>query len=222
MRVVEQSAADLAYTAILEAILSGEYAPGVMLAETTLGLELGVSRTPIRSALSRLQDEGWITIYPKRGALVRGMTDREIADLTDARLILESVSVRRADEAVRLALASRLDDEIEVHRQHLARRDLRSFIESTLAFHRSFVQAAGNSVLLEFNDRLTNRQRFLIFRYGDSYLARADEIIAEHQALVEAVRAGGGTEFAEALRAHLKGTYGTALEAICPDAIFTN
>ncbi|MGC3953211.1 MAG: GntR family transcriptional regulator [Propionicimonas sp.] len=220
--MVERSAADLAYTTILEAILSGEYAPGVMLAETTLGAELGVSRTPIRSALTRLQDEGWITIYPKRGALVRGMTDREIADLIDARLILESVSVRRADRAVLSVLAARLENEVELHREHLARRDLRSFIESTIAFHRSFVQAAGNSVLLEFNDRLTNRQRFLIFRYGDSYLARANEIIAEHQALIDAVRSGGGPEFAEALRVHLKGTYGTPLEAICTDLRFTS
>ncbi len=64
------SAADLAYRHIRDAILTGAYEAGTMLGEIPLAEEIGVSRTPVRTALALLQDEGWVTRYPKRGALV--------------------------------------------------------------------------------------------------------------------------------------------------------
>ncbi|MFJ8855727.1 GntR family transcriptional regulator [Streptomyces sp. NPDC102437] len=216
----DQSATGRAYSAILDGILNGRYEPGTMLAEASLAAEIGVSRTPVRTALARLQDDGWITVYPKRGALVKGLSERAVADLADARLILESTSVQRADAADRQVLASRLEDSIEVQRETLARGDLRAFVESTIVFHRSFVEAGQNMVMLELNDRLADRQRFLLFSYGDTLLARCTDIITEHEALVHQLRGGDPAAFAESLRRHLGDTYGTSLRALCPDPSF--
>lgn len=211
-----QSAVERAYSAILDGILDGRHAPGAMLAEASLAAEIGVSRTPVRTALARLQDDGWITVYPKRGALVRGLSERAVADLADARLILESTAVQRADAANRQALATRLEEHIDVQRETLARRDVRAFIESTIVFHRSFVEVGRNTVMLELNDRLADRQRFLLFSHGDTLLARCADIIAEHETLVRQLRDGDAAAFAESLRRHLGETYGTSLREVYP------
>jgi DNA-binding GntR family transcriptional regulator len=207
LTLTDQSAAGRAYSAILDGILNGAHAPGTMLAEASLAAEIGVSRTPVRTALARLQDDGWITVYPKRGALVKGLSERAVADLADARLMLESTSVERANAANRQLLATRLEASIEVQREMLARGELRAFIESTIVFHRSFVEAGQNMVMLELNDRLADRQRFLLFSYGDTLLARCADIIAEHEVLVQELREGNAAAFAESLRQHLADTY---------------
>ena len=69
-----------AYDRIRHDIVAGTLAPGTMLSENELATELGMSRTPVRTALSRLQSEGWVTIYPQRGALVRELTADEVRE----------------------------------------------------------------------------------------------------------------------------------------------
>ncbi|GAA4975946.1 GntR family transcriptional regulator [Actinoplanes utahensis] len=201
------SAAERSYRTIRDGILNGLHPAGAMLGEESLAAEIGVSRTPVRSALARLQDEGWIVIYPKRGALVQGLSERAIADLQDTRLILESAGASRVSAEIRDDLAERLRVSIVAQRDAFQDRDVRRFIELTIDFHRAFVQAAGNDVLLELNDRLADRQRFLLFCKGDHLLARCDDIIAEHETLVERLRAGDAAGFTDALRDHLADNY---------------
>ncbi|MEH1015802.1 GntR family transcriptional regulator [Micromonospora sp. CPCC 206060] len=201
------SAAERAYQAIRDGILNGVHPAGTMLGEESLATEIGVSRTPVRTALSRLQDEGWIVIYPKRGALVQGLSERAVADLEDARLMLESSGASRASREVRDELAERLRSSIAAQREAFQARDVRRFIELTIGFHRAFVEAAGNDILLELNDRLADRQRFVLFSKGDRLLARSDDIIAEHEELVERLRTSDATGFTNALRQHLADNY---------------
>ncbi|SCF20686.1 DNA-binding transcriptional regulator, GntR family [Micromonospora viridifaciens] len=201
------SAAERAYQAIRGGILNGVHPAGTMLGEEALAAEIGVSRTPVRSALTRLQDEGWIVIYPKRGALVQGLSERAVADLEDARLMLESTGASRASAPVRELLAERLRQSIEQQRAAFEARDIRQFIELTIDFHRAFVEAADNDILLELNDRLSDRQRFLLFSKGDRLLARCNEILTEHEILVERLHAGDADGFTDVLRQHLAETY---------------
>ncbi|WIM99742.1 GntR family transcriptional regulator [Actinoplanes oblitus] len=201
------SAAERAYQTIRDGILNGVHPAGAMLGEESLAAEIGVSRTPVRTALSRLQDEGWIAIYPKRGALVRGLGSQAVADLADARLVLESSGASRATPEAREALADRLRASIAAQRTAFQARDVRRFIELTIAFHRAFVEAAGNDILLELNDRLADRQRFVLFSKGDFILSRSAEILAEHENLVERLRTGDDEGFADALRQHLADNY---------------
>ncbi len=211
-----ESASERAYAAIRAGILNGTHQPGTMLGEAGLAAELGVSRTPVRAALVRLQDEGWITVYPKRGALVRGLSEKAVKDLADARLILEGTAVQHATTERRAALATRLERDIDQQKQALADRDLHHFIELTIAFHRSFVEVGENLVTLELNDRLADRQRFLLFSCGETLLARCAEIIAEHEALIGCLRTDDTQGFAETLRSHLSDTYGRDLRHLCP------
>ncbi|MEV7239346.1 GntR family transcriptional regulator [Streptomyces sp. NPDC051020] len=211
---ISESASERAYAAIREAILNGTHQPGTMLGEAGLAADLGVSRTPVRAALVRLQDEGWITVFPKRGALVRGLSEKTVRDLAEARLILEGAAVQRATTEHRAALAARLEQGIDQQKQALADRDLDGFIELTIAFHRSFVEAGDNLVMLELNDRIADRQRFLLYSYGETLLARCADIIAEHEELIARLRADDVPGFSDVLRSHVGDTYSSGLRQL--------
>lgn len=197
------SAAERAYQVIRSQILDGGHAPGTMLGEAALATEIGVSRTPVRMALARLQDEGWIRIYPKRGAVVQGIDDRTVAELADARYLLETTAVDRAPDASRVRLADRLGELIGEQRDAFAEADVARFIELTLEFHRGFVEAGDSQVLLEMYALLSDRHRLSLFMNSRHLLDRCDEIITEHETLVAHLRAGDSAAFADTLRGHI-------------------
>ncbi|SMY11898.1 GntR family transcriptional regulator [Brevibacterium jeotgali] len=210
----DSSAAGRAYRHLRDAILEGGFAPGQMLGEAGLAQHLGMSRTPVRAALARLQEERWVTIYPKRGALVNGLSERDIAEIADARYMLESAAVQRATTATIERLLPRLEESVEAQETALADGDLPVFIDHTTGFHRMFVEAGGSAVLLEMSDRLADRRRFMLFRQGTRLIERRMAMLAEHRALIEALRSGDVALFAESLRAHLRDTHNAAVEPL--------
>lgn len=210
----DSSAAGRAYRHLRDAILEGGFTPGQMLGETGLAEDLGMSRTPVRAALVRLQEEQWVTIYPKRGALVNGLSDRDIAEIADARYMLEAAAVQRATAATIERLLPRLEESLDAQEAALAEGDLPVFIDRTTGFHRMFVEMGGNAVLLEMSDRLADRRRFMLFRQGARLIERRTAMIAEHRALLEALRSGDVAVFAESLRAHLRDTHHAPVEPL--------
>lgn len=199
----ESSAANRAYVVIREAILRGTHRPGDMLGESTLAAELAMSRTPVRAALLTLQDEGWITIYPKRGAQVRGLTPKAIADLAETRFLLESAMVAAATSAARVALGRRLAGEMDAQSTALSAGDFDAFAEQTIRFHRAFVEVGGNSVTQELDERLADRHRFVLYANAENLLSRSDAIVAEHRALVAHLIADDPGAFTQTLRNHV-------------------
>lgn len=201
------SAADRAYEALRDSIIEGRYPAGTMLGEVSIAASLEVSRTPVRAALLRLQNEGWVVIYPKRCALVQGLSERAKVDLADARFVLEATSVQRASREALDRLVAELQRSIERQRVALTAGDTRNYIDLTIEFHRHFVEVGGNEVLLELNDRLSDRQRYILFAVSDWIYAERDKMLAEHEQLVSLVQAGDIPGFGRALRDHVSHTY---------------
>jgi len=211
-----ESAATRAYTHIRDGIIEGRYETGTMLGEAGLAAELSVSRTPIRAALVRLQEEQWITIYPRRGALVRGLSERELTDLADARYVLESAAIQRADAPQITRLAGRLTEQIAEQQAAFEAEDIARFVELTTAFHRSFVEVGGNGVLLELSDRLADRQRYMLFKIGPTLLQRCESILEEHRQLVAALGDVDSARFSATLRGHINDVHTERLAALSP------
>lgn len=213
-QVARGSAAARAHASIREAVMRGELAPGTMLSENELAASLGMSRTPVRAALSRLQDEGWVTIYPQRGALVRELTATEVREAADVRHALESAGVQRSDPARRAELTDRLADNVAQQEHALDEGDFAAFATLASSFHRSFVEMAGNSIMLDVYDRLLDRQYLSIVRSAGRISGDPQQVLDEHRTVLADARRGDWTAFATHLGDHQTRSHGleTSLE----------
>lgn len=208
------SAADAAYAATKAALLDGDFPAGSMLSEGDVATRLGISRTPVREAFLRLQVEGWLRLYPKRGALVVPPEPGEARDVLDARVLVETSGVRAASstqaeaDALARAMQARLDEQHSAH----ATDDLQAFAEHDLAFHRAIVEAGGNLLLLGFQDSLADHERRMSTR---SLWRRKDSsqlVLAQHAGLIDAVTRRDPALFEQRLREHLTTVHRRLLE----------
>jgi DNA-binding GntR family transcriptional regulator len=211
---LQVSAAERAHLEIRAAIASGELASGTMVSESDLAARLGVSRTPVRAAILRLQDEGWITVFPKRGALVREIGAEEAQNIADARYVLEFSSVRHVSPAARVELIRDLENIITHQENLLEEGSLVAFVDLDIDFHRQLVRAGGNPILLEFYDRLRQRQALMISRGLATTDERANDILTEHRHLLTRIEGEAWDEFDADLRNHLLATHGALLRQL--------
>jgi DNA-binding GntR family transcriptional regulator len=182
-------AATRAYQQIKDSILDRTHPGGALLTEGELAELVGVSRTPVREALLRLEADGLVRLYPKKGALVLPVSAEEIADVLETRELVETHTAVRAVEradAVLPELRDRLDD----MRAARAAGDTVAFTTADRAFHRAVVAAAGNAVLTGLYDSLRDRQLRMGVEYVHSGPERMDRAVAEHEQILAALTAG--------------------------------
>ncbi|HEY6792512.1 MAG TPA: GntR family transcriptional regulator [Trebonia sp.] len=209
-----ESAADRAYAFVKRQIISGAYAGGTLISEGEVSAAVEVSRTPVREAFLRLEVEGLLRLYPKRGALVVPVSSSEIRDVLDARLVIEQHAVQRAIEAGRHhEVAAELRAVLGKHDDPHVLRDAGRFTDLDQQFHCALVDAAGNALLAGFYRTLRDRQ----LRMGIAALlrdpGRYDAILAEHAALADLIDAGDAAVVASTLASHIAATRG-ALTAL--------
>ncbi|GAY09445.1 GntR family transcriptional regulator [Pseudonocardia sp. N23] len=204
-----EPAAERAYAATKELVLSGDLPGGHLLSEGDIAERLGMSRTPVREAFLRLQSEELLELIPKRGAVVVPVSVGEADDVLDAREAVETAAVRRllrrpADvPAAVVALRAALDTQ----RRHAARDDLPGVAAADEAFHRTIVDAGGNRLTARFYASLGDRQRRMSIRALAPKPEQVAVVLDEHAALVGAIEALDGDRFAALLPAHLDGTH---------------
>ncbi len=153
------SAADRAYSHVRDGILSARYPDHELLAEGAIADEVGVSRTPVREALLRLEAEGMIRLLPKRGALVLPVTAAEWRDVLDTRLLVElhaALSVLAAGDGP--ALATRLAGPLQALADAAENGDVPGYVAADRDFHASIVAAGGNQILNRLYGSLRDRQ----------------------------------------------------------------
>lgn len=203
------AAAETAYRHVKSLILSEALPGGTMISEGEIAADLTVSRTPVREAFLRLESEGWLRLYPKRGALVVPVAVGEAEAVIDARLLLETHAVEtvagRPDDE-RAALGRRLREFVAGQGAALDRDDLASYVELDAEFHQVLTAAGGNALLTEFSVGLRERQRRMVARTA-SGIETARAFVAEHDAMVSQVERGDAAGFRAALEAHLALAY---------------
>ena len=205
------TATEVAYQQLLAWLRDGTFPQGSMLSENDLSKRLAVSRTPVRGALRRLESDGLVTIFPQRGALVRTLTAEEARAVADARQVLESAALDSLSVEARQRLCIRLEESIQDQLTELEQGSYERVVQLTIDFHRIFVEAGGNPILLEFYDKLRQRQAAMTLRTYDDVAGRWSEFIAEHRRLVEHVRTGDRGAFLAELRSHIHHTHGSLM-----------
>lgn len=197
------SAQDVTYRFLKQRIAELPRDGGTFLTESEVAEAAGTSRTPVREALLRLEAEGFLHIVPKKGAFVPPISDAEVRAAMEAREIVEHWCVRKVVPA-EAEFLSELDHLVAEQRELI--NDPVGFIECDRAFHRAIVRRAGNSVLAEFYESLRDRQVRMGLRAVVNDESRARTVLAEHTAIVAALRSGTTDEAGNALTNHLSST----------------
>lgn len=189
-------------------IIEGTIEAGDTLTEVEVATQRGVSRTPVREAMLRLEAWGLVRIAPKKGATVTVPTERERRELLTVRSMLETDIVRRIAERPdeRTVLAARLDDTVDQQRASAASPD--SFAALDFTFHSHIIHFDDNRIVTEISDILAPRLARLTFLAIRAMTGNLRPVIDEHSALSDAVRQGDVHRFEQLIQAHLAGWHG--------------
>lgn len=197
------TSSERAYHDVKERILSGQLAGGELISEGQVAAEIGTSRTPVREAFLRLEVEGWMKLYPKRGALVVPIPADEAEHVVQARYVVETASVRTLANLDRTGLVSVLRSSNSRLRELAEANEIDMYALESADFHRAPVVAAGNPLLLRFYDSLRDHQRRMagaMFEHGVASMELAAE---QHVSLVDCIERGDVDGFANELAHHL-------------------
>lgn len=208
------SAAEQVYREVKERILSATLPGGELISEGEIAAEMGTSRTPVREAFLRLETEGWMRLYPKRGALVVPVADGEAEHVVAARLLLEADAVRvvtRGPDIARAELSRTLRVNLDAQHEAADAGDVAVFSGLDADFHGSIVRAAGNPLLVDFYLGLRERQRRMTARSLIRDPRQLNSIIDDHTRLADLVDAGDADGFAAADDIHMRRVHGLPL-----------
>jgi DNA-binding GntR family transcriptional regulator len=195
-------AAERVYAYVKAAILDRAYPGGELLTEGELATAVGVSRTPVREALLRLEESGLVKLYPKKGALVLPVLPQEIEDVLEARELIETHAAAKVWPR-RKQLIETLTQRVDEMRAHRKQNNAKSFLEADRAFHEAIVDAAGNQILAKLYNSLRDRQVRMGVPGIEVQPARMDKSIAAHQEMIAALGGNSVKRFRELVVTHI-------------------
>ncbi len=135
---------DIVFNTLREAILKGDFAPGERLMEKQLAERMGVSRTPIREAIRKLELEGLVIMVPRKGAEVASITNKDIIDVLEVRATLEALAVRLACKKMSDEELNELVEVNEEFRIAAAKKDVEMIINKDVEFHDIIFHSSDN------------------------------------------------------------------------------
>ncbi|MCO6403972.1 FCD domain-containing protein [Aurantimonas endophytica] len=204
-RNAKERTVDRVYDSVREAILDGSHSGEARLTEEMLAERYGVSRTPVRAALQKLESDGFVDMIPRVGAVVKRRTLAEVAEIYEVRSLLEShaaglAATRRREEDV--DTLRRLQDEMD---RVAGNGDVEGLSTLNRDFHTVILEASGNRTLAGSTTRLMEIG-FLVHTYGN--LGRQDvaRSFTEHRNLIEAIGSRDVEWATTIMRGHLLGT----------------
>lgn len=191
--------------ALREAIATGRLPSGYRLREIPLAAHFECSTTPVREALRKLEHEGLVKVYPRRGAEVTAFSLSEVEHLYEARLVLETYATRRAAE--RKPSQAELEP---VHdllaRQEEAISDAAGRPPLNAEFHEALTALAGNTVISELAARLTRQIEAVQARSGTAVKEGHQPAVKAHRAILRAMAKGDADRAEKLMREHLEWT----------------
>lgn len=197
----EQPLSEMAYQAVMAMLLSGELRPNEVITERQVALRLGISRTPLREAVRRLEGERLLERQRSGALVVRPLAIDEYMHILNVRRLLESEAARlAAGNAPREALEALRKTIEEVRHLPEAAELPVTYLESDRDLHRLISNASGNPVLQRMIEEL--RLRTAMFRFG-RLPARRGDVCDEHTAIIDALLAGDGDAAQRAMQVHI-------------------
>ncbi len=200
-----------AYHIIKDKIISCEYLPNTLLNEEKLREEVHASRTPVRDALSRLEQEKLIQILPKKGIMVSPLSIREINMIYEARMLMEPYAVEHYGDRI---MGQRLAYYHGMFQGDSRQGSMRAFYEVDNEFHQEFIDATENDYFRNMYERIFNQNCRLRILSGVKSETRIAETRVEHCKIVESCMKKDWGQAAAAMREHLVCSKRASFEAI--------
>ena len=195
------TAADQAYRELRRRILLRQYAAGERLSEAELARQAGVSRTPVREALRRLGEEGFVVVVPNQGVWVANPTPEGMEQAYEVREVLECKAVAKAAANVTPLLIARLEAKVAEEESIIQNRDIDRYMTVNTDFHMTLAMGSGNGVMVDFIRR--------ILMITGVYMAFFDPFfdettLEEHRRIVRVVSTGDVEGSVAVMREHIR------------------
>lgn len=175
---------DLVFENLREAILSGELLPGQRLMEIQLAEKLGVSRTPVREAIRKLELEGFVVMLPRKGAYVADISIKEIIEVLEVRAILEGLAANLATDRMSDEDINKLEEIVNSTNEKLTTEEL---LKKDVEFHECIFKASNNKKLHSIITSLWEQ----VYRFRVTYISNQESIstiIEEHKQILSAIK----------------------------------
>ena len=196
---------DVVFNTLRQAILRGELKPGERLMEIQLANKLGVSRTPIREAIRKLELEGLVLMIPRKGAEVAEITEKNMRDVLEVRKALEELAVQLACDKITKEEIEEMKKAAEDFKKILKSKDITEIAEADVRFHDIIYMATDNQKLIQ------------MYRYRVEYLKREEahpQLIAEHAAIIEYISKGEKKAATDIMCKHIDNQVTTVIDVI--------
>ena len=193
---------DVVFNTLRQSILTGELKPGERLMEIHLADKLGVSRTPIREAIRKLELEGLVTMIPRRGAEVAQITEKNLRDVLEVRRALDALAVELACDRITAEELEELRAACESFEIETKKGNANQVARADVALHDIILKASGNSKLMQMISNFSQQ----MYRYRLEYVkdeGNYDRLIREHRIISEAVRDKDKETGAKAIKSHI-------------------
>ncbi len=197
-----KSLTEIATDRLRDDIISGRIGLGEALSEGTLAETLGISRTPIREALMRLQTEGLVSVVPQTGTFVFTVDAKQLRDICDVRVALETMALRLALERDPAGLAGALTDVVAAMTDARAADDPAGYLRLDSRFHLTLFAHCDNAYLSDANQVIAARMAALRNRLGTDP-AHMKKSFEEHKAIAKAVKRGNADKAIAVLEGHI-------------------
>lgn len=202
---------EVIFEALREAIVSGDLKPGERLMEVALAEQMGVSRTPVREAIRKLESDGLVVMTPRKGTHVAELTVKDIMDVLEVRSALDRLATGLAAGRIQPAQIRQLEN---IHKQYMAnvqKESIEGAIRKDIEFHDAIYTATGNPRLMAAASSLREHiYRFRVIYLHDS--STASDVEREHSGILEALRAGDSTGAERYAEEHVRHQMNTIIE----------
>lgn len=193
---------DVVFNTLRQAILKGELEPGERLMEIQLAERLGVSRTPIREAIRKLELEGLVLMIPRKGAEVAEISEKSLREVLEVRRSLEELAIELACQRITPEELTALEEAENQFARAVEDGEVMAIAESDENYHELIYQATANDRLVQ----ILNNLREQMYRYRLEYIKDEDRrqiLVVEHEHILRAVRRRDIADAKSAVREHI-------------------
>lgn len=193
---------EIVYEELKMQILKGQIVPGTRMMEVEMAEEMGVSRTPIREAIRKLEKEGLVTIEPRKGAYASQISTKDMVDILEVRQNMEGLAAYYAAIRMTDEQKKKLSEIADAYNKAVIENNTPDMIKYDTAFHHLIVEGSGNKMLVHMIEQLQELVLRFRYLYYDDF-KRAEKMPREHKVIYDAIVTGDTEKARKAADVHI-------------------